>query len=302
MYSKISRLIGIITTLQQKGQVTAPYLAKKFEVSRRTINRDIEAICRAGIPIVTTQGTGGGIRIMEGFQIDTTVFTEEELEAVLVGLKSLDSVSDSPRHTRLSEKIGGAVPGADHMMINLSSFYKDSLSQKIGLLDDAIRKKRCVRFHYYYKQGEEDKLIEPALLVFQWSNWYVFGFCPARDGFRLYKLNRLWELQMTETEFEPKEIPEGKLHFGQHITDDIKITAVYGPDEAYRLVEEYGPGSYTRLEDGRLSAKVGFSSYESALDWFLGFGSRVEVLAPGEFREKLAAELEKALKQYKEEE
>ena len=75
---KIDRLIGIITTLQQKGKVTAPYLAEKFEVSRRTINRDIEDICRAGIPIVTTQGADGGIQIMEGFQLDTTVFTEDE--------------------------------------------------------------------------------------------------------------------------------------------------------------------------------------------------------------------------------
>lgn len=297
---KISRLIGIITTLQQKGQVTAPYLAEKFEVSRRTINRDIEAICRAGIPIVTAQGTGGGIRIMEGFQLDTTVFTEEEMEAVLAGLKSLNSISDNSGYMRLSEKIGGAASGADHMVIDLSSFYKGSLSRKISLLNDAIRKKRCVRFHYYYKQGEEDKLIEPALLVFQWSNWYVFGFCPARDDFRLYKLNRLWELQMTDTEFEPKEIPDGKLQFGQHMTDDIIITAVYEPKEAYRLVEEYGPGSYTRLEDGRLSAEYGFSSYESALDWFLGFGSRVKVTAPRDFQEKLAAELEKAVKQYRE--
>ena len=82
---KIERLIGIITTLQQKEKVTAPYLAEKFEVSRRTINRDIEEICRAGIPIVTTQGTSGGISLMEGFALDTTVFTKQELSAVFTG-------------------------------------------------------------------------------------------------------------------------------------------------------------------------------------------------------------------------
>ena len=92
---KIYRLIGIITTLQQQKTVTAPYLAEKFEVSRRTINRDIEDICRAGIPLVTTQGAGGGISIMEGFSLDTTVFTKQELAAILTGLKSLDSISRS---------------------------------------------------------------------------------------------------------------------------------------------------------------------------------------------------------------
>ena len=141
---KIERLIGIITTLQQKGKVTAPYLAEKFEVSRRTINRDIEEICRAGIPIVTTQGVDGGIEIMEGYQLDTTVFTESELQAILTGLKSLNSVSKTRQYTRLEEKISGrknVIPVTNDMMIDLASFYKDSLSEKIELLRKAIAEK-----------------------------------------------------------------------------------------------------------------------------------------------------------------
>ena len=104
---KIDRLIGIITTLQQKKNVTAPYLAEKFEVSRRTINRDIEDICKAGIPIVTTPGANGGISIMEGFSLDTTIFTEQELAAIFTGLKSLDSVSSSATAEKLAQKFGG---------------------------------------------------------------------------------------------------------------------------------------------------------------------------------------------------
>ena len=103
---KMDRLIGIITTLQQRKTVTAPYLAEKFEVSRRTINRDIAAICKAGIPIVTTQGANGGISIMDGFSLDT-VFTERELAAIFTGLKSFDSVSRSASAEKLAQKIGG---------------------------------------------------------------------------------------------------------------------------------------------------------------------------------------------------
>lgn len=107
---KIDRLIGIIAILQQNKKVTAPYLAEKFEVSRRTINRDIEDICRAGIPIVTTQGSNGGISLMEGFSLDTTVFTQQELAAILTGLKTLDSVSQMPKLELLAGKLGsGAV-------------------------------------------------------------------------------------------------------------------------------------------------------------------------------------------------
>ena len=291
---KIDRLIGIITTLQQRGKVTAPFLAEKFEVSRRTINRDIEDICRAGIPIVTTQGKDGGIQIMEGFQLDTTVFTEDELEAILVGVKSVDSVSREPKLTGVSGKIGGVLP------IDLASFYHGSLSEKIDLFKQAIKEKRCVSFHYYYNRGEEDKAIEPALIVYQWSSWYVFGFCPERNDFRMYKLQRLWEPKLSDKTFEPKEIPEEKRQFGQNMTDDIIIPATYEPGEAYRLVESYGPTCFQVQEDGRLYTEWGFSSYERAVDWFLGFGSRVQVLGPEEFLALYRAELEKMLALHKE--
>ena len=87
---KIDRLIGILSILLQQEKVTAPYLAEKFEVSRRTINRDIEDICKAGITLVTTQGPNGGISIMEGYRIDRTVLTSSEMQSILTGLRSLD--------------------------------------------------------------------------------------------------------------------------------------------------------------------------------------------------------------------
>ena len=89
---KLDRLLGIITTLLQKGKVTAPYLAEKFEVSRRTILRDLDAICMAGIPIVTTQGCDGGIAIAEGYKLDKSVLTAGELQSILTGLRSIEGI------------------------------------------------------------------------------------------------------------------------------------------------------------------------------------------------------------------
>ena len=295
---KIDRLISIITTLQQKGKVTAPYLAEKLEVSRRTINRDIEDICRAGIPIVTTQGTDGGIELMEGYHIDTTIFTEDELQSIFIGLKSLDSVSNGSKAKNLSEKIGGVIPETDHMMIDLSSFYKVSLSEKIELLKKAIHEKLCVTFHYYYNKGDEEKLIEPAMIVYKWASWYVLGFCPERNDFRLYKLSRLWNLFLTNQQFHPREIPPEKLNFGQNVTDDIIITALYEPSEKYRLVEEYGPDSFNIQEDGWLNTQWSFTNYESATNWFLSFGNKVKILAPKNYVEIFKAEVKQILELY----
>lgn len=297
---KIDRLIGIITTLQQQKFVTAPYLAEKFEVSRRTINRDIEDICKAGIPIVTTQGANGGISIMEGFALDTTVFTEQELSAIFAGLKSLDSVSKSASAEKLAQKIGGnkSIPVADHMVIDLASFYKDDLAAKIDTIKLAIKQAKCITFHYCYNKGEADKTIEPYLIVFKWSDWYVFGFCKVRQDFRMYKLRRLWNLQMTEENFLVREVPEEKKQFGVNMTDDYVITAVYDASVKYRLVEEYGPTSFTEQEDGSLYTEWGFTRPENAVEWFLSFGDKVKVLGPPEMVERMKTALERIRKLY----
>jgi predicted DNA-binding transcriptional regulator YafY len=299
---KIDRLIGIITILQQNKKVTAPYLAKKFEVSRRTINRDIEDICRAGIPIVTTQGKGGGISIMDGFNLDTTVFTTEELQTILIGLKSIDSVSHTSNSERIASKIAGknsVIPLSDNILIDLSSYYKDSLATKIELLKKAISQKRLVGFHYYYNKGEADKLIEPYLIMFKWSNWYIFGFCTERQDFRMFKLNRLWNLHITETEFIPREIPEQSMDFDSRIPDDYMITAIFDKSEKYRLIEEFGTECFTETEDGRLLFRRGFTNIDVMISWLLGFGDKVEVIEPVEIREQIKRIAQNMLDKYK---
>ena len=297
---KIDRQIGIITALQRNKTVTASYLAEKFEVSRRTIIRDIEDICKAGIPLVTRQGKDGGISIMDGFALDTTVFTEQELSAIFTGLKSLDSVSDSSYSEKLANKLGtdSAITLSENMLIDLSSFYKESLADKIEQIKLAIKESRLVKFRYYYKKGETEKIIEPYMIVFIWSNWYVFGYSPERTDFRMYKLLRAWDLGITEEKFEPRDIPEEKKRFGRNMLDNYYITAIYEPTEKYKLVEQYGPESFTVMEDGRLWTRWGFTDTDWALQWFLGFRDKVEIVEPPEFKEELKSTLEKMIEKY----
>lgn len=296
---KTHRLIGIIDVLRQKKKVTAPYLAERFEVSRRTILRDIEALCRAGFPIVTTQGGGGGVALMDGYDIDTTVFTGDELTAIFTGLQSIDSVSHTPGADRLAVKSGeNAVALSRHMMIDLSSFYKDDLADKIEQIRTAIRERRLIEFHYYYNKGEADKRVEPYLVVFKWSDWYVFGWCCERRDFRMYKLRRLWELRVADEPYTPREIPEEQKQFGGNMTDDFFITAIYEPSEKYRLVEEYGPGAFSVMEDGRLWTRWGFTDPDRALQRFLSFGDKVQIVDPPEMREKMRAAAARILEKY----
>lgn len=298
---KIDRLIGIITLLQQRGKTTMPYLAEKFEVSRRTISRDIEDICRAGIPIATTQGSCGGVEIMKGYCFDTTVFTKNELESIFVGLKALKSVNAGAMGNVLENKLHGndeTVSLSENMMIDLSSFHRDSISEKINLLKKAAFEGRIVTFKYYYNKGEENKEVEPYLIVFKWSSWYLFGFCPQRKDFRMYKLNRLWELALTEKRFEKKKVPGEKMNFGQGGNTYLSVKALYESSEKYRLVEEYGPYCFQVTEDGRLCSELGFDSFNSALSWIMSFGDKAEILSPDEFKREYILMLKKALSKY----
>ena len=231
---------------------------------------------------------------MEGFSLDTTVFTEKELAAIFTGLKTLDSVSHSASAEKLAQKIGGssAIRLADNMLIDLSSFYKDDLVSKIDVIKQAMKGSKCITFHYCYNKGESDKQIEPYLIVFKWSDWYVFGFCKERQDFRMYKLRRLWDLEISEESFIVRDVPEEKKQFGSHMTDDYVITAVYDASVKYRLVEEYGHNSFTELEDGSLYTEWGFTRPNDAVEWFLGFGNKVKVLAPPEMVERMKTALD----------
>ena len=285
---KIDRLIGILSILLQHEKVTAPYLADRFEVSRRTINRDIEDICRAGIPIVTIQGANGGISIMEGYQIDRTLLTKADLQAILTGLKSLDSVSGTNKYQQLMDKISlkrDRVYTADnHILIDLSSYYKSSLSWKFGEIQRAIQENRVISFYYYGPKGEGEREIEPSLLVFQWSSWYVRGFCKGKQEFRLFKLNRLEHLTLTERLFEPKIeqdyecLPETPFQSG------MEIVAAFEPCVKWRLIEEYGIDCFANDKDGKLIFRSTFTNKNYLLNWILSFGDQVELLEPKELR------------------
>lgn len=302
---KIHRLLGILAVLlreQTAGQkVTAPQLAERFEVSRRTISRDIEALCLAGFPIVTEQGRGGGLSLAPGYRLDKQVLTEEERMTLTAALSGLESVSAPNRHAVLREKLSlteNSTGQAGQPLIDLSSFYQGSLTEKLAVLQEAIRKKQLVAFRYYAEKGESDRRAEPYHVVFQWGDWYLFARCLEREDFRMFKLSRLWELKLEPVSFSPVEIPPERLDFNRVWKENYRFCGLFDPREKYRLVEEYGPECFTTEPDGRLKFSVDFTYYHSMLSWALSFGDRVEVISPPELREELKRQGEIFLSRY----
>lgn len=299
---KLDRLLGILTILLQNRQVTAPFLADKFEVTRRTISRDIDALCRAGIPVVTRQGGGGGISIADGFKLDQSVLTAEERSGIIAALKGIGSVSDSAGIERTLDKLalrGDAVISLQEpVIIDLASHYKGSLTRKIGLIKRAVIEKRLIEFDYYTDKGMERRRVEPAFVIFKWTAWYVLGFCMDRNDFRTFKLARLWDLTLREERFSQREIPPEKRDFDAFLRDDQKLVALFDPSARFRLIEDYGPDCYTQTPEGLLRLEVGYTGRGFILSWLLGFGAKVRVLEPGDLADELRQTAADMLKNY----
>lgn len=299
---KIDRLIGILSILLQEEKTTAPELAKRFEVSRRTINRDIEDLCKAGIPIRTAQGSGGGISIMDGYRMDRTILTSKDMQMILAGLRSLDSVSGSQYYGQLMEKIqtGSSkfISGRDSMLIDLSSWYKGSLAPKIEVIQSAIENRHFLQFKYYAQFGESMRRIEPYYLVFQWSSWYVWGWCLDREDYRLFKLNRMERVVEAEQGFMCRDVPMPDLSNEKIFPGGIKVKAFFTPDVKWRLVEEFGPHCFTVTDDGRLLFTADYTDMENLVTWLMTFGAKAEVIEPKEARDIIRRNAVETLKIY----
>ncbi len=288
---KTDRHIGILSVLLQKDTVTAPYLAEQFEVSRRTINRDIEDLCRAGIPIVTRQGVNGGISIMEDYKFDRTLFTQRDMQDILAGLRSLDSVNGTNRYGMLMEKlsVGSSdfMVGNQSVLIDLSSWSKEALAPKIELIRTSIDKCRELEFVYYSPKGESLRCIEPYYLIFRWASWYVWGWCKKREDFRLFKLNRMEQPRISERAFVKRQVPMPDLSNEKIFPGGIRVKALFEPGCKWRLVEEFGSGSFMEREDGKLFFQADYTDKENLLTWILSFRDQVELLEPKEMRSEM---------------
>jgi len=186
-----------------------------------------------------------------------------------------------------------------HILIDLSSHYKQSLSPKISRIQKAILEKYKIEFMYHSKNGERRILLDPYLVVFQWSSWYVFGFEDEKQGFRLFKLNRLCKLNVTDSTFLVQNTCKEKLDFTRYFTDEIQAIILFDKDRKYRLIDEYGENCFVELANGKLQFEFPFTNEDYLLSWVLSFGEKAELIEPNELREKLKIIMQNAFNLYK---
>jgi predicted DNA-binding transcriptional regulator YafY len=141
-------------------------------------------------------------------------------------------------------------------------------------------------------------VVDPYLVIFQWSNWYLLGFDDAETQFKLYKLNRICDLHATNTNFQLQEIPKEKLDFSSFFTEELQAVILFDKSEKYRLVEEYGIDSFTEMPEGNLRFSFAFTNHNYLLSWVLSFGENAELIEPKSLRPILQERLKKTIKKY----
>lgn len=299
---KIDRLISILSVLLQKDKVTAAQLAQKFEVSRRTILRDIEDLNRAGIPIVTVQGTNGGISIMENYKTDKTLLSCSEMQAIITGLQGLDSVSGTSKYRQLMDKLSvetsTALNADNHIIIDLSMWDKSDIASKIELIKQAIEQKQIISFCYYSPKGKTVRKIEPYHLVFQWSSWYVWGYCIKRRDFRMFKLNRLNKLKNTGEKRGERVIPPYTCDKLRHTRGSAEAIVKFDKSVKWRLIDEWGTNNFEEDRSGNIIIKFTWSDKHSLFNWLLTFADCAEIVSPEDYRREFSEIVRKTLNKY----
>ena len=263
-----SRLFRIVYYLLEKGQATAPELAERFEVSVRTIYRDIDSLSGAGIPIYAESGRNGGIRLMTGFVLDQAVLSKEEKQEILAALQSINitqNISESQILQKLSAVFG--LSSENWLEVDFSRWgdQKKLDNEKFELLKKAVIHCKSVKIHYAGTNGtERERIVQPYKLVYKAKAWYLRAFCTEKQDMRTFKLNRILDYEMLEEGFVRRNFPADP--------DDVEIdcplvTLRFPKEMAYRVYDEFDKTQIRIQENGDLVASAAMP--EGA--WLTGF-------------------------------
>lgn len=298
---KINRLLEIVYILFEKKIVTAKELSEHFEVSQRTIYRDVEALSAAGIPVYTNKGKGGGISLLDNFVIKKSMLSEKEqidILASLQGMKALNVPDVEPVLKKLEALFNQNF--ANWIEVDFSR-WGSSLDEKekFNLLKTAIINKNRVEFDYYSSYGEKtNRIIEPLQVMFKGQAWYVYGFCNVKSDYRMFKVTRVKNLVLSNEKFS-RNIPEVIYNESHKETNKfIKFVMKIESSMAYRVYDEFGQGDITKNADGSFIVTVNLPEDEWVYGYAMSFGDYGEVLEPEHVREIIKRKLENNLKKY----
>lgn len=295
---QINRLFEIVYLLLERKSITAKELAEKFEVSTRTIYRDIEILSSSNIPIYTTQGNGGGICLLDEYVFNKSLLSEEEQNQILFALQGLEKLTNQEEKTILSKMSTLFHKKQNNWIeIDFSDWgTKGETDRTFNLIREAILNKTVCQFTYYNSYGQKNKRkVDPLQIYFKDKAWYLKAYCQEKQDYRLFKIARIRDLQLTSDHFE-RELP--LIESKKLEVKTITLTLTISKEMAYRVFDEFKPEDITKQKNGDFLITVTYPETDWIYGYLLSFGEYLKVQAPTKVQAIIQEKLKKSLALY----
>ena len=300
---KIDRILSIVIHLLGRDLVSATALAERFGVTVRTIQRDMETIADAGIPVTALHGPNGGYKILETFRLDRQYLTFDDLFVITTALqgvadslesrsveKTVDKIRSLTSESRASRELASR---AQRLFIDFSALgHASRKGEALSVIQDAVARNRVLAFTYTdARLVKSARVVEPYTLVFKWFSWYLLAWCRARGGFRLFRLSRIREPRLKPEAFTRRQIRVQDYLVGMSDSAPAAVSVVLRFKPELRVfVEDYFPFAELSVgEGGCMLARFDLPEDNWLYGTILSYGDGVEVVSPDHLREKIAS-------------
>ncbi len=302
---RIDRMLSITLMLLNRDRISARELAEKFEVSVRTIYRDVEAINMAGIPVISYSGNNGGFGIMENYKIDRRLLSMDDILSILTALRSVNIAFEDQSLDSTMEKIKSLVPKdktgeldlrSEQIVIELlpwgySKRYKDNLKE----IQRSIIKSGLIEIKYRNNRGETTiRIIEPMTLLLKGQTWYLFAFCRLKNDFRLFRISRIVIAQPFDECFVRRKGSYRELiKWDSDPQKTTNLVLKFSPEMKLKVEEYFFYENITTMEDGYLIVCTSYPEDEWVYSFILSYGEYIEVLEPQHIRDIIQKKIKK---------
>lgn len=299
---QISRLFEIVYILLDKKIVTAKELSERFEVSVRTIYRDIDVLSSTGIPIYTSKGKGGGISLIDNFVLNKSVLSDREQKEILMSLQSLSAMKFFDVEPVLKKMT--AVFNNESMNwidIDFSGWGNDDEKEKFNIIKTAIFNNKVISFEYFNSIGQKSlRNVEPLKIIFKGQGWYIYGFCKLKSEFRIFKITRIKKLNILEENFIKRNDLTNILNDaeGSYKSKMIEINLNIDEKMAYRVYDEFEEKDIVKNSDGSFKVTASMPDGDWIFGYIMSYGEYIEVIEPKYIREIIKQKFEEGLKKY----
>ena len=296
---KDNRLFRILYYILEKEKVTANELADKFEVSVRTIYRDIDSISSVGVPIFTTQGKGGGIKIDNEFILNKSLFDTNEKEEIIAALQGLEKTNE-PYKSELITKLSALfkIKNSNWIEIDFTSWGSNNTYQDLfNALKTAIINKNIISFSYNSSKGEKiNRKVKPIRLLFKEQDWYLYAFCLLRNDFRYFKLSRVKDLELLAINYKD-DFEDIVLKKEIKYENMVNIKLKFNKNVVFRVYDEFKK-AIIEDEKGNLYVEIKIPNNYKLYNYIFSFGSNIEILEPKEIKNQFKNMINEIAKKY----